>query len=309
MPPEGPDVLNRSSLSATGRVLADLCARRACRAITSRPLHDLRELVRRTGRRALDGWVNGPRGRRVRAELDARSGSSTSCSSGDVNPALRAELPGRDAQRPGRRPAPILRLGARAGARSAFPSPRAQAAVDENDSDALFLATRCEESLFPWPRAAAPALRIDRAIAAARAIPPAQLGPFTWTVALASEAILPCLAWPNAAPAPAPPGPLPAVPTLLLSGRADLRTPLEDAARGRGADPRRRRSSRLPFTGHSVLGQRPLEVLARTRWRRFFAGAAGRSPAARSRERVPPVAPAPRAAERPRRVAARRRGR
>jgi pimeloyl-ACP methyl ester carboxylesterase len=290
VPPEGPDVLNRSSLSATGRVLADLCARRACRAITSRPLHDLRELVRRTGRRALDGWVNGPRGHRVRAELTP-FGLFDVLTSGDVNPALRAELPGAVRSALGGDPQPILRLGARAGARVGVPVTRAQAAVDENDSDALFLATRCEESLFPWPRAAAPALRIDRAIAAARAIPPAQLGPFTWTVALASEAILPCLAWPNAAPAPAPPGPLPAVPALLLSGRGDVRTPLQNA---------RAVAARIPgstllavaFTGHSVLGS-DFSRCSRAALAGFFAGAAVK-PCGAVREVFRPVAPAPR---------------
>ncbi|HEU0316616.1 MAG TPA: alpha/beta hydrolase, partial [Solirubrobacteraceae bacterium] len=59
--------------------------------------------------------------------------------------------------------------------------------------------------------------------------------------------------WPNAAPPPSAPSPLPAVPTLILDGDADLRTPLEDA-RSVGARIPGSQVVGIPFTGHSVLG-------------------------------------------------------
>ncbi|MGC2375100.1 MAG: alpha/beta hydrolase, partial [Solirubrobacteraceae bacterium] len=59
--------------------------------------------------------------------------------------------------------------------------------------------------------------------------------------------------WPNVAPPPPPVGPLPSVPTLILSGAQDLRTPTSGAqsvaARIPGAQ-----LVVVPYTGHSVLG-------------------------------------------------------
>ena len=71
-------------------------------------------------------------------------------------------------------------------------------------------------------------------------------------------------AWPNASPAPVAPGPLPAVPTLVLDGDADLRTPVEDA---RALAPRIPGASSLevPFVGHSVIGADSDRLRARRR--------------------------------------------
>jgi hypothetical protein len=107
--------------------------------------------------------------------------------------------------------------------------------------------------VFPWSRSAGPAARARQATAAAGAIPRAQLDPFDADVALVSDVIPLCLGWPNAAPPPPAPGPLPDVPALLLDGEQDLRTPLADAQ----SVAQRLPGSRLvavPFTGHSVLG-------------------------------------------------------
>ena len=76
---------------------------------------------------------------------------------------------------------------------------------------------------------------------------------FTYRVALTSEAIPLCVGWPVASPAPAAPGPLPAVPTLILDGASDVRTPVADAQSVAGRIP----GSQLvpvPYVGHSVLG-------------------------------------------------------
>ena len=54
---------------------------------------------------------------------------------------------------------PLLRLLLRAKGLTGIPDARKQGALDEADSDALFAATRCEESAFPWDRAAGPEQR------------------------------------------------------------------------------------------------------------------------------------------------------
>ena len=89
-----------------------------------------------------------------------------------------------------------------------------------------------------------------------RAIPRAQLGPFDQAVALASSVLPLCVGWPNASPDPLPPAPVPPVPTLIVSGGADVRTPTRDAralaARIAGAQ-----LLEVPFVGHSTIGADP----------------------------------------------------
>ena len=114
-----------------------------------------------------------------------------------------------------------------------------------------------------------------KAVRAARAIPRAQLGPFDSTVALTSSVVPLCVGWPNASAEPVPQGPVPAVPTLIVSGGADLRTPQRDAralaARIAGAQ-----LLEVPFVGHSTIGA-DTSGCARAGVAAFFAG-----------QRVPP---------------------
>ena len=252
VPPEGSDVFSRSTFQAIGRVLGEVCSGGACAGISHDPLGDLRALVRKTAARSISGPVNDPGGHTVRVSLTPL-GLFEILAGGDLNPTLRADLPGslHSALRGDVRP--ILRLRARAEGLTGILSARDQASLDTSDSDALFAATRCEESAFPWDRGARPTVRARQAVAAARAIPRSQLDPFNADVALYSDVIPICVGWPNAAPAPAPPAALPAVPALLLDGNQDLRTPLSDAQ----SVAQRLPGSRLvtvPFTGHSVLG-------------------------------------------------------
>jgi hypothetical protein len=111
---------------------------------------------------------------------------------------------------------------------------------------------------------------LAQATAASKALAPASLRPFNRTAALLGELVPLCLGWPVASPPPAAPGPLPQVPTLVLEGQADLRTPLEDgqdlAAQIPGAT-----VVAIPHTGHSVLGS-DLSTCAKDAVTAFFAG-------------------------------------
>jgi pimeloyl-ACP methyl ester carboxylesterase len=271
VPPEGSDVLNVSTFKAMPRALGQVCANSACKGITTSVGHDLANLVHRLGRKPLRGTVNTPGGRHLRVTLD-QDGMMDILLAGDLNPLLRTELPGamRSAIKDDTRP--LLRLLLRAAGLTGIPSVRLQGSLDESDSTALFAATRCEESAFPWDRAAGAEQRASQALAAARAHAAIDFQPFNYKVALRSEAIPVCVAWPDASPPPAPPAALPVVPTLILDGASDLRTPLEDAqgvavripGPGTTLVP-------VPFTGHSVVTS-DFSDCAKNALTAFFAG-------------------------------------
>jgi pimeloyl-ACP methyl ester carboxylesterase len=245
--PTGPDVFDRSTLRRVGPALRQLCGTARCRGISGDPRGDVAALVRRLERAPLRGPVVTASGRTVRRSLGPVDLLDILLA-GDFNPTLRADFPAavRSALRGDVRP--ILRLQERT-------------ALDDSDEDddisvALFAATTCEEGSFPWDRSAAPRARADAALRAARAIPHAQLGPFDARIALLSDVIPLCVTWPNASPAPAAPGPLPAVPTLILDGDVDLRTPVTDA-RALAAQIPGAQVLEIPFVGHSVIGADP----------------------------------------------------
>jgi pimeloyl-ACP methyl ester carboxylesterase len=209
VPPEGSDVLNVSTFKALPRALGELCGNGLCKGITNNVGRDLAAVARlagqkrSSGRAGFSGSVNTPGGQRVKVRLD-RDGLLDILLAGDLNPTLRAELPAamRSTLKGDRRP--LLRLRLRAAGLTGIPNTRAQADTT-SDSDALFAATRCEESAFPWDRNASANQRLAQAVAAARAHPPADFGAFGWGVALRSEAIPVCVGWPDASPPPAPP--------------------------------------------------------------------------------------------------------
>ncbi|HVP02697.1 MAG TPA: alpha/beta fold hydrolase [Solirubrobacteraceae bacterium] len=255
VPLDGPDPFSRPSFAAVPRVLRELCANGACKAATKNPRADLVALVAHLERHALRSTITSPNGGRLHVTLTA-IGLWQVLLAGDLNPALRAELPGAMRAALLGDPTPILRLRARAaglsgtaGARAA-PTVRAAAA---DQSDALFAATRCEETPFPWDRAAGAATREVQARAAAARLPASTFAPFGREVALDASVMPLCAAWPDASPAPASHGPLPNVPTLVLTGAADLRTPVEQARAAVATIPDAQVDV-VAQTGHSVLG-------------------------------------------------------
>ncbi len=282
--PEGPDAFRRSSLQAVTRVADDICANGRCRGITARASRDLRTLAARLRRKRLSGRVYSPTGRGFTARL-SESGLFGILLAGDLNPTLRAELPGSVRAALGGDAQPLLRLSVRsAGLENAagYQSSRA-------DSDALFLTTTCEENpTFPWTRGASVSTKARQATRAARALPAGATGPFSREVAL-EQGVLPiCLGWQTASPAPVADGPLPAVPLLVIDGAGDLRTPLEDA-RGVAARVPGAQLLAVPNVGHSVLGADPTSC-SRDAIAAFYGG----QPVAPCAATAPRFAPTPR---------------
>jgi pimeloyl-ACP methyl ester carboxylesterase len=269
--PPGPDPLQRSTFVAMRRVLAELCAGAECAGISGNPAGDLASRVRSLARKPLRGMLTSARGVHQRVEI-GRDDLFDVMLTGDLNPTLRAELPGALTSARKGDSAPLIRLVARSAGIIGF-AQRSQAA-GEDFSDAVFAATLCEEGNFPWNRASSLSARAQQINAAAKAAGAGAFSPFDSATALTTEMVSLCLGWPSTTGGYAPAGPLPDVPTLVIDGMADVRTPLEDAATVRSLIPSAQLLS-VPFTGHSTLASDlSNEQCAARAVRQFFIGEA-----------------------------------
>src|SRR3954469_11631118 len=252
--PEGPDPFQKSTLTGSVRVLRDLCAGTACAGATDNVTRDIGNLAKKLRAGSLRGKVVLSSGNRVKLSM-GQGDLLAILLAGDLNPTLRAELPGSMRAALRGDAAPLLRLAVRSEGLTTGLKLSGQVGHQSSgsgDSDALFLATTCEEAPFAWTRTAGVDQRYDEVMAAARAIPKAQLGPFSPAAAVAGGPVPFCIGWPDASPAPAASAPLPAVRTLVLDGQMDLRTPYEDAAQIAQRIPGAA-VVKVPFTGHSTV--------------------------------------------------------
>lgn len=289
--PDGPDALYRSSFQAAPRALSALC-RSGCGSITRDPVADLRQLLARLAAGPLRGRIFTSRGRARTATL-RHADLFAVLIAGDLDPALRAGFPAAVRSTLSGDLAPILRLKRRAILVDQQPPP------PQVVSTAVYAATTCLDTRFPWDPAAPPLERRRQSEAAAAALPDAAFAPFDRRAGLESDLLALCRAWPGS-PGPAPPsGPLPDVPVLILEGEDDLRTPVEDARRVASQFPR---ATLLvaPNTGHSGLGSASGGCLRRA-FDRFFLGRRLPVRCARARRvyQPSPVAPTSLAAVRP----------
>ncbi len=273
--PGGPEPLGLSTLQAVRPSLEELCSEGACAHVTSDPLGDIARLAARLRRHTLSGSVYDGSGHRHSATL-GEDDLLGILEAGDLNPTLRALLPAAVRSALSNNPDPLLRLKALSeGLIPNVPVPRRVASAEreasEEEDSALFLATSCEEKPFPWQRTASPATRNSEALAALHALPSSDFYPFDAATAWANSLVPACVDWPDASPAPPAPGPLPDVPTLILSGAQDLRTPTANA-RVIVAEIPDAQLLVVPYTGHSVLGS-DLSGCAEAAVSAFFGGA------------------------------------
>jgi pimeloyl-ACP methyl ester carboxylesterase len=243
VPPNGPDPLNRSTFAAVPRILRQLCAAHVCAHVTRNPVANLAHVVAAMSRGALVGRAIDRDGHAQTIPLYANELLELLLA-GDFSPLLRAEFVTSVAAAAHGDAAPLARLVATT----------AQAEGESEDFDTpLYYATTCEEQQFPFNRTSDPKERIAEALAAAKALPASTFAPFNASNALALSDIPACAYWPYTTPSPVPDqAPLPAVPTLILSGADDLRTPTANAREVAAEIP----GSHLlvvPYTGHSVL--------------------------------------------------------
>ena len=257
VPPEGPDPLQRSSFRAVPPHPARAVRRRrAAAAITPSAVRRRAARSSRRGRALRGTYVDAARAARagrIDAAAHLRDPRSRRPQPGVARAAARRRARGGARRRGAARCASASAVARRAvgGSRRAAGTARRRGV-----NQALFLATICEEVRVPvGPRRAAPTRAASRPSAALRARAGDDVRAVRPRRPRRRSGMLgavPRLAERDARARPARRR-CPAVPTLVLGGAADVRTPAEDVGGDRRAA-RRARSRRVPHVGHSVLG-------------------------------------------------------
>jgi pimeloyl-ACP methyl ester carboxylesterase len=272
VPTGGPEPFAIPTFQAIAGVLDELCANGACAGITANPLANIATLATQLRKRALSGSVYDGSGKRHSSTL-TEQGLLGVLEAGDLNPALRALLPAAVQSALREDPDPLLRL--QLLSEGLIPTVPAEGSAGEPSQavdEALFFTTSCEEIPFPWQRSASRATRLSEALDYLHAQPAGDFSPFDAVTAYSNSLVPDCAGWPDASAPPPGAGALPDVPTLILSGEQDLRTPTSDARSVAARIPDAQLLV-VPFTGHSVLGS-DLSDCAALAVSAFFAGGA-----------------------------------
>jgi pimeloyl-ACP methyl ester carboxylesterase len=262
----GLDAFGLNTVDAIPRLLRELCRGGGCDGITSDPVADLEKLVGRL--------EQGPMRSRRAVSL---AGCSTHVAitrsrlfglfqDADEDPRLLSQLPVAISRAAAGQPYQLSLL-------LSINSPRLaictllkvlKDVVPSNSAGDMQLAahafslgeqvaTLCEETNLPWPRTAPVWARGNYAQTALDAIAGPSFAPFDRSTVLSASLVATCKFWPAA---PDPPtladAPLPNVPTLILAGLDDLRTPAEDA-RALAAVTPGAHLLEIPDVGHSTL--------------------------------------------------------
>lgn len=243
--PDGVDPFALDTFARLPRVLRSLCSGGACQGATDDLYADLATVAARLeGSDPVAGTVRDGRGRARRVALTGTSDLIGILTSGDLNPGVVALLPGALRAAAAGDDAPLARLREIADGTPV-------AATDL--SIALNAATSCEDIALPYGPADPPDARQAGSQAALAAIPPASYAPFSARTVGESGYPGDCEQWPGS-PAWRTPShaPLPDVPTLILGGDLDTRTPIENARELAALLPRAA-VVEVPGNGHDEL--------------------------------------------------------
>jgi pimeloyl-ACP methyl ester carboxylesterase len=261
--PDGPDPFLLDTYRTLPRILREQCANGRCAGATADPVADLAALVNRINTSGpLRGTFFDANGRRQRTAYDAAEQLLWLITAGDLSPLLRAEMPGAIGAARRGDTAELMRFKRIA---DGGPTPTSDL------SAGLLVTTGCLDVPLPYPLATTPfAARPALGQAALAAIPPAQYAPFDGQTVLRSSYVDDCVLWPNDLARQPYRGALPDVPALILGGRLDTRTPIENA-RATAAQLPHASVVDLRGSGHDATDSDQTGCIARAT-SRFFAG-------------------------------------
>jgi pimeloyl-ACP methyl ester carboxylesterase len=282
--PDGPDAFMLDTWRNLPRVLDEQCANGACRNTTRDPVADVAALVKRINERGpLRGGSFDARGRRRATQYSSPDELAFLLIAGDLNPYLQASLPAAISAARRGDTSLIMRLR-RIG----------QGATLQNRelSFGLYAAAGCADMTAPYSEQTPLADRGPAVQQALAAIPPTEYDPFDAATVIRAGNVDDCSQWPVGTVHPPFTGPLPDVPALLLGGRLDTRTPIENAFAAREELPRSTVVS-LRGSGHDTLDSDITGCIARA-LRRFIANQPVGTPCVGEDNGVPPTPLPPR---------------
>jgi pimeloyl-ACP methyl ester carboxylesterase len=278
---DDPDPFFTVGFRAMGPSLRSLCPHH-CRTLTADPGADLARLVAQVRANPLQAFAYDNLGRSHRINITPTALLDLMFDT-DYQPSLRAAVPNAVLAALNGDGAALARLIRESRRFNDLGSPR--------EFSVARYGTVCETTPLPWD----PGTPIDQRPAVAQqriaAVPPSAFLPFDPASVVEDEIDL-CLRWPDVPrpPSATPPPPYPAVPTLILQGGEDLRTPPEWSARVAAQIPGAKRLV-IPGLGHSPLSAyfrcAPEAVL------RFVRGEKPPSRCPRAPTEVPAIKPAP----------------
>jgi pimeloyl-ACP methyl ester carboxylesterase len=282
--PDGPNAFMLDTWRNLPRVLTEQCARGACRQATPDPVADVAALVRRLNSAGpLHGTTFDERGRRRATAYHTPDELAFLLIAGDLNPYLQASLPAAiSAARLG--DSSLLMRLRRIGEGAAL-------ATDEL-SFGLYAATSCADMTTPYSLMTPFADRGPAVAQAIAAIPATDYDPFDAATVVRTGNVDDCSAWPVGTVRPPFTGPLPDVPALLLGGRLDTRTPIENAFATKAQLPHGSVVT-LKGSGHDTMDSDVTGCIARA-MQRFFADRAVGHPCAGADNGVAPTPLPPR---------------
>ena len=237
-PVDGLDGVDQSRTFGTPRVLREVCYPGDCHETVPDPDEALVQAVEKLPLRGRQVLPSG----RTRSVETTEDDLYEAISASDLSPGLRYALPAAIASVAKGDISPLQHLGVLYGGGGSGGS-------DVNT--ARLLATSCIESLLPWAPESPVASRAD-AVKQFIAERTAAFAPFSPSTVLLGSLTNFCSTWPPTPKPEAVPYAGPNVPVLVLSGRQDLRTPLESARRTAQQYPNAKLIA-VPGAGRSVL--------------------------------------------------------
>jgi pimeloyl-ACP methyl ester carboxylesterase len=242
--PDGIDAYFLDTFERLRRVVAEQCAGARCATATDDAVADLGAVARGLAAKPLRGTIPGTRGAPRRSAIHDESELLLLIMSGDLNPFMQAALPGALNAAADGDPAPLLRL------RRLAQGPYTPV---KDFSVGLNVATTCADVRLPYTLQTPFPDRWTAWLHGSDALPESAFAPFSRKAVIETSVAHDCLRWPvGDAPAAPSSAPLPDVPALLLSGRLDTRTPVENARELLPALPHGQLLT-VTGTGHDVL--------------------------------------------------------
>jgi pimeloyl-ACP methyl ester carboxylesterase len=264
----GVDAFGMGSVRALSRVLDQMCRGGGCDGISADPAADLETLVTKLETAPIRARQPVTlMGCRLRPAI-TRSRVYAMLQQVDEDPELLAQFPVALAQAAAGKPYQLSILEASQSPYLTFCAfekiinqlvPQPKGRIDDVEllqksfSNGEQAARLCEESTLPWPRDSLPSERQNMAERALAGFSDSAFAPLDRATVLAGSLVPMCKFWPAANREP-PFGAtrLPPLPTLIVAGMDDLRTPVEDAEALAAGSPAAR-LLKVPDRGHSVI--------------------------------------------------------